>query len=611
MKLKSRWKRAKNRRWMITDKMFFSLFLTGIIVEFSQVGAGFVDGLVVGRCLGSVNLAAQGISIPVYSVMGIFSGLLAVSMQVRCSQEIGHGNRREVSRFFSVTVYVGIAFSVLLTAALLLFARPFAVLLGASGKARNLLEPATDYLIGFGIGVPPQIMTAILAPAIQLDSGRKKVQTGAMIGTIANIAFDLLAVKWNMGLFGIGLGTSIAGYLNLFYQCTHFFQKDRILCFVKPDVPVAEYLKMLWNGSENAVKRLANTIRPIILNAIIIAYGGTVAMSALSVRNNFANFTEIFGAGIASAVSLLSGFHFGEINREAIEEVRECEHRMILIFSGAICALLLLAAKPIARLYVQEDGEIIDMVCFAIRMLALQNPLQALIASRIKYLQAIQRNLNMNLLIFSAKLVFVLLSAFVLGNLFGVYGILACYTVSDAISLIAVLLFYMFTKRRMRLTKGDILNLPDEFQLQSGDLISLDIRNEEDISLCTEQITLFCKGHRIDPKVARYAALSFEELATNIIEYGFPKNHASHPMIDLRAVATEDTFVLRIRDNCPQYNVTAHFAAVNEENADRTKNIGTRIVSRMATDISYLHAFETNNIIIRFPRHFPEEAADS
>lgn len=74
-----------NRRWAITDKMFFTLFLTGAIIEFSMVGAAFVDGVIIGRFLGSDALAAQGIVYPIYSILGIFSGLLAVGMQVRCS----------------------------------------------------------------------------------------------------------------------------------------------------------------------------------------------------------------------------------------------------------------------------------------------------------------------------------------------------------------------------------------------------------------------------------------------------------------------------------------------------------------------------------------------
>lgn len=45
----------------------------------------------------------------------------------------------------------------------------FASLLGVSGNAANLIDPATKYLFGIGIGLPAIMMNAILAPALQLD----------------------------------------------------------------------------------------------------------------------------------------------------------------------------------------------------------------------------------------------------------------------------------------------------------------------------------------------------------------------------------------------------------------------------------------------------------
>ena len=89
MKLKSLFSRI--RRWAVTEKMFMNLFATGTIIEFSQVGAGFIDGIIISRFLGAEAMAAEGIVHPVFSILGIISGLLAVGMQVRCAQALGRG----------------------------------------------------------------------------------------------------------------------------------------------------------------------------------------------------------------------------------------------------------------------------------------------------------------------------------------------------------------------------------------------------------------------------------------------------------------------------------------------------------------------------------------
>lgn len=597
-------KKKKNNRWIITDKMFVSLFITGTIIQLSHVGAAFIDGLIIGRFLGSAALAAQGIANPIYSIVGIISGLLAVGMQVRCAREIGRGNSAAVAEYFSVTSYVGAALAIVMTGLTLSFSGPLAVALGASGNTAELVGPVADYLEGFGIGIPATIMTAIFAPAFQLDSGGKTVQRGALIETVTNIMMDLVAVKLKLGLFGIGLATSVSRCLNLIYLCCRQFgRKERMLRFVKPGVSVADFLRMLGNGSEKAVTRVANTIRPIVLNGIIISYGGTAAMAALSVRNNFTNFIEVFESGVASAVLLLTGFYYGETNKEAIGEVVSYGHKLIYGVCGILSAAILIFSKQLASLYVQEGGDILKMTSFAFAMLALQHPLHALIDHRISYLQAIHRIRNMNALVFGSRFVFVLLSAFVCGRLYGVYGILACYTVGDALCLAAVYILYAIKTRSLFPEKSSYLNLPKEFDLQPGDCISHDVRNQNDVSLCSEEIQQFCRAHDIDEKTSYYAALAFEELASNIIEHGFPKNSSSHLTIDLRVVVTEEGFAMRISDNCPQNNVTKRFEAVNAKDADLTRDIGTRIVSRVASDISYLYAYETNNITIRFARN--------
>lgn len=592
--------RIKNTRWNIVDNMFVSLLITGAIIEVADVGAGFIDGLVIARFLGPDAMAAEGIAHPIFSIIGVASGLIAVGMQVKCSQLIGRGNVKRLNDFFSISVYAGLIISIFIGISLFLFPKPFAYVLGATENGASLLTPAADYIRGLGIGAPMLIMIAILGPALQLDGSKSLIRTGALISSVTDIVLDLAAVKLGFGMLGVGVATSIGSLFNVIYLCRHFTKKNRMLHLVKPSVTLKEFLNMISNGTEKALRRLANIIRPLFLNNIIIAYAGTVGMTALSIRNNFCNFTEIFASGIAAAVALLTGLYYGEANEEAIAEVKRCEWKYTAIFSTIICVILLVFAKPIARIYILEEGETMDLVVFVIRMLALQGPMQTLIKSRISYLQVIYRKVNMNLLIFASQLVIVIISAFVLGNLFGAYGILASYTVSDALSLICVLIFYEIKHKKIKIGMKELLNLPDEYYYHAGNVISLDIRNIDDVASASDMIMMFAKGHKYDEKTGYYAALAFEEIASNIIEHGFPTNKKKDPIIDLRVVAMEHKLIIRIRDDCKQFDITKKIAEVVENDTDPMAGLGIRITSNIAKNIEYTSAFETNNIIITY-----------
>jgi len=601
--------RTQNR-WLVLDQGFFAMFITFSLIELANAGAGLIDGLIVSRFLDAEAMAAEGIAYPIFSISGIFGGLFAAGMQTLCSRELGRGDVKGFNRLFSATMILGTLFSLVLTAAVLIGAVPLAMLLGASGKGASLTEPAALYLRGVGVGLPGLVMNGVLASAVQMDSGRKRVMTGALLYSGMNVLLDLAAVSLHLGMFGIGLATSVALYLQIGYLLLHFRGKDRMLCFVPLKTSVKEMLHLFSCGTEKALRRLGNVLRPVIVNKLIIFYGGALAMTAMSVQSSLRDFSHFFGVGLADAAALLVGVLFGEMNDEAIDETGRCVHRNCALYCGGLCVLFFALARPIARLFIPEEGELLNMTVFAVRMVALQAPLNGLLRPRIAYLQSVGRTRNMQLLTAVSSLVYVALSAFLLGTAFGAYGVLASFMLSDFLCLVTVWAWYAIRQRRLRPTVQDYLALPENFRRSPGDVILLDVRDEEDVSLVSQQIQLFCKGHKLDPKTGFEAALSFEELAVNIIRYGFPQCK-KRPGIDLRVVYDEKGLILRLQDNCPAFNVERQIALELSRETDPEAHLGLRILGNMASEITYVHSLETNNVILRFPAPAQPTAEES
>ena len=167
------------------------------------------------------------------------------------------------------------------------------------------------------------------------------------------------------------------------------------------------------------------------------------------------------------------------------------------------------------------------------------------------------------------------------------------------LSLITISIYYLIRYKVYKPNIYDFLILPEDIHIFPGDVISLDIRDNEDISLVTQQIQLFCKGHKIKDAVGLKVAICFEELAANIITHGFPKCKKT-PGIDLRLVYSSDELILRLRDNCEYFDVEKYIAqALNSK--DKLDNLGLKLVGDLAKDISYIHALEMNNVIVKFP----------
>ena len=193
--------KKKSNRWLVLDQSFFAMFITFSLIELANVGAGLIDGLIVSNFLDAEAMAAAGIAHPIFSISGIFGGMFATGMQTLCTRELGRGDVRAFNRLFSAVMILGTTFSAVLTAALLIGATPLAMLLGATGKGASLAVPAAQYLRGVGIGLPGLIMAGVLSSAISMDSGRKRVMTGAIICSGMNVLLDLAAILLHFGMF--------------------------------------------------------------------------------------------------------------------------------------------------------------------------------------------------------------------------------------------------------------------------------------------------------------------------------------------------------------------------------------------------------------------------
>lgn len=98
------------------------------------------------------------------------------------------------------------------------------------------------------------------------------------------------------------------------------------------------------------------------------------------------------------------------------------------------------------------------------------------------------------------------------------------------------------------------------------------------------------------PRRAYLASLSMEEMAGNIVEHGFKKDNKRHS-VDIRIVHKDNKVILRIKDDCVPFDPGERRKLTEGE--DITKNIGIRMIFRIAADINYRNILGMNVLTIR------------
>ena len=138
--------------------------------------------------------------------------------------------------------------------------------------------------------------------------------------------------------------------------------------------------------------------------------------------------------------------------------------------------------------------------------------------------------------------------------------------------------------------------VPEDFGVSEDKRMDLSITSIGEVVTISQKVQAFCLDRGIDERRAYLAGLSMEEMAGNIVEHGFEKDSKKHS-IDVRVVHKGDDVILRIKDDCVPFDpAERQKLAVGE---DVTKNIGIRMVFRMARDVQYQNILGLNVLTIR------------
>ena len=87
-----------------------------------------------------------------------------------------------------------------------------------------------------------------------------------------------------------------------------------------------------------------------------------------------------------------------------------------------------------------------------------------------------------------------------------------------------------------------------------------------------------------------------EEMAGNIVEHGFTKDNKKH-RIDAFVSVEENDVSMRLRDDCVPFDPYEKLKMYQDD--DPTKNIGIKMVTKLAKEMNYQVNFGMNVLMIK------------
>lgn len=581
----------------VIHREFFGAMIVMTAVELANAVCSLVDGAMAARLLGPTELAAYGIASPYFSVAAVVSGILMVGCQTACARSAGAGRTDEACQLFSMCCILAMILGGTLAVLGVLFSGPFAMLLGARGASAELLPYAKSYLTGLFLGTPMNVLMVVISPIVQLDGDGKRATLCSLTVAAVDIVADILFTGvLKMGLFGLGLASSVSYLFALAVLLTHFLKKDRLFRFRMKDLQWSLAPQAVSIGLPRGATQICRTIGPILVNGMVMAAAATAGLSALAVKNNLMTLLRSPIMGIGGAVMLMSGIYGGEQDVDGLKKTLSVAMRYILLAVGAITVLVIAAAPLIAGFYLPDSPQARDMAVSALRWFALSLPVMALNLCAGNYLTAIGNRPGAYLINIGNELVSLVACVFVLSRLLGIYGVWVAFTVHQLLTLVIFVLWGMLRPGTQATGLDRLLFLPKGFGVPEEDCISVSLTSLEQVVGLYQKIGAFCHHHGVDRRRSYLAALCLEEMAGNTVEYGFAdgKRHS----IDVRVILRGEDVLLRLRDDCQRFDLKEKVKSWTLDPEHPEENVGIRMVLALSKDVTYTNTMNMNNLLI-------------
>ena len=596
-------------------KLFQQMVASQIVSAMAVTLCLLIDSIMIGRFLGVDAMAAYSLTSPVLLAFAAFGSLLSTGIQVVCSKAMGTGDEQKINRCFSLSIIVAVIFSLIGVAVILIFSGQLTSLLGAE-EGTEVYRLTKRYLIGFVIGAPAFVGAQILVPFLQMSGQRVRLVTAVLTMTVVDIIADLLNVfvfKWDT--LGMGLASTVSYFVAVGIGVVYFFQKKCVYKFTKKDLGNGLFKEMAMGGIPTVVNQISLVLLVFIINRTMLRVGEAAAVAAYSVVSTVANLGYCLGNGISEVSLMLTGIFYIEEDEKNLKEIVKQQTWFAVVIDAVVMVLFLIFAGLLAKLFVFPGDtpeeilraeQTVSYATVGLRMFAICLIPSSINAAFKKYYQAIGQIRFSEILSVVQNLAFPALVVLSLGNIFhanwganaGTIGVWLSYVIGETLTLLFIAIYVKKKSGHKFCSLDSFACLPAGFGAAKGESLEIVITKPEDVGAAAVAATEFCKNKGENAKKTMYTSLCIEEMANNILKYGF--RDGKNNRIDIRLVRKEnDDLILRIRDNCEGFDPVNYYEMAKPDMDDPARHIGIRMVFKMVKDVKYVNSLGLNNLTVR------------
>ncbi|BBE30709.1 MATE family efflux transporter [Tepiditoga spiralis] len=428
-------------------KLLIKLSLPATIGMMVQALYNLVDTIFVGRGVGTLGITGITLSFPVQMIVMAIAQMIGIGGASIISRALGEKNAQKAEKTMGNIFTLVILMSATISILGLIFINPLLSLLGTNSVSINA---AKDYLSIILFGTIFFSFSMASNNIVRAEGNAKTAMYTMLISAGLNIILDPIFIFiLHLGIKGAAIATVLSQATTALYLIYYFLSgKSSIkLHFKNFKLKSGIITEIMAIGSSAFVRQSAGSLLTIILNNILMVYGGVLYVAVYGLTNRLLMFVLMPLFGIAQGFQPIAGFNYGAKNYSRVKDVTKASIITTTILSSIGFFILILFPKQLLSVFT-TDTNLILTASNVLKIIILFLPLIGIQIIGATMFQAIGKAFSSLILAMSRQIIFLIPLIYIMPIFFGINGVWISFPISDFLAtLLTSILFYFQMKK--------------------------------------------------------------------------------------------------------------------------------------------------------------------
>ena len=410
---------------------------------------GVVDGFFVSNYAGKTPFAAVNLIYPFLMILSTAGFMFGTGGSAIVAKKFGEGKPQEANKNFSLFVYTAALVGVVLAVLGIIFARPVAMLLGATG---DLLNNAVLYARIILIALPFNVLQFLFQSFFVTAEKPKFGLVTTVSSGVTNIILDAILVillPQHLKLVGAAIATGMSQVMGGLLPLIYFSRKNgSLLRLGKTCFDGKALLKACTNGSSELMSNISMNVVGMLYNVQLMKYAGEDGIAAYGVMMYVSFiFASVF-IGYSIGTAPITSYHYGAQNNKELKNILKKSVMLIGIIGVCMIVIGQLVASPLAKIFVGYDSSLMQLTVSGFRIFALSFMFMGFAIFASGFFTALNDGLTSATISFLRTLVFQVAAVLLLPLLFGIDGVWISIIVAEFMAVVFGALFMVLKRKK-------------------------------------------------------------------------------------------------------------------------------------------------------------------